>query len=110
MVGGADDALRLHPFDDPRRAVVADLQMALHKARRSLAFATYHGDGLGIERVARGAVLLAPQRVERGFVILGDLVDVVGLSARLQERDDALDLLVRDEGAVDTGDAATTRH
>ena len=32
------------------------------------------------------------------------------MPARLQERDDALDLLVRDEGAVDTGDAPAARH
>jgi len=48
MVGGGDDAFRFHPFDNPSCAVVADLKVALHKARRSLAFAAHHRDGLRI--------------------------------------------------------------
>ena len=39
MVGGADDPLRFHALDDPRGAIVTDLKMALHKARRRLTLA-----------------------------------------------------------------------
>jgi len=38
MVGCADNAFFLHPLDDPRRPVVADLQVALHETCRCLAF------------------------------------------------------------------------
>ena len=35
-VRGADNALRLHPFDDPGRPVVADLHVPLHERDRRL--------------------------------------------------------------------------
>src|SRR5437588_349421 len=83
MVGRADDALGFHLFDEPRRAVVADLQIALHKAGRGLAFAAYQRYRLVIQIVA-GAAVLAAERIERAAgVILGDLLDVVGLAMRL---------------------------
>src|SRR5487761_314139 len=92
MVGGADDPLGFHPLDDPRGAVVADLQMTLDKAGRSLALAAYHGHGLLIERITRFSVHLAACRIEGRAVVLGDLVDVVGLAVRLQRGHDALHL------------------
>src|SRR5262249_2541065 len=49
-------------------------------------------------------------QVERIPVILGYLVDVIGLPTRLKERHDAIDFLIRDERTVDTGDATTARH
>ena len=48
MVGGADDPFGLHALDDPGGAVVADLQMALHKAGRRLALAAHHRDRLRV--------------------------------------------------------------
>ena len=36
MVGLADEAVLLHPLDQPRRAVVADAQLALEIAGRGL--------------------------------------------------------------------------
>src|SRR5437588_8942669 len=63
MVGGADNAFGFHALDEARGAVVADLQIALHKARRGLALARDERDGLVVERVARAAFLLA-ERIE----------------------------------------------
>src|SRR5271165_1139721 len=85
VVGRADDALSFHPFDDSRGAIVANLEMALHKAGRRLTLPTYYGDCLCIERVAQTALLLASRQTEGRVVILGDRIDVVGLGARLQE-------------------------
>src|SRR5438067_13736432 len=59
MVGGADDAFGLHALDQTRGAVVADLQIALHKARRGLALARDERDGLVVQRIARATCLLA---------------------------------------------------
>src|SRR3982074_1379855 len=59
MVGGRDDALALHPLDDARRPVVADLQMALHEAGRGLALAADQRHRLVVEQVARFRALAA---------------------------------------------------
>jgi len=82
MVGGSDDALRLHAFDDPCRAVVTNLKMALHKAGRSLAFAADHRHGLDIQLVCRLVLLAVPERIEESIVILSDLVDILRYPAR----------------------------
>src|SRR5262249_54157847 len=68
-VGGADDAFLLHPLDDPRRAVVADLQVALDEAGRGLALAADDRNGLVVERVAAAAALLGIE-VRSGLVVL----------------------------------------
>src|SRR5947208_16450085 len=81
VVGLADDAIGFHPLDQAGGAVVADLQVALDKARRGLALAADEGNGLGIEGVAGAALVVAGERVERTVVIHGALVDVVGLDA-----------------------------
>src|SRR5579862_4273911 len=74
VIGRADDAVGFHPLDEAGGAVVADLQVALDKARRGLAFAADEGDGLMIEGVAGAALVIPPERVERAVVILGDLI------------------------------------
>src|SRR5579862_9535873 len=81
VIGRADDAVGFHPLDEAGGAVVADLQVALDKAGRSLAFAADKGDGLMIEAVAGAALVVAGERVEGAVIVLGDLVDVVGLGA-----------------------------
>src|SRR4029079_8766857 len=75
MVGGADDPLGFHALDQPRGAVVADLQIALHKARRGLALAGDERHGLVVQRIARAAFVLAAKAVEAAAraVILGDV-------------------------------------
>ena len=112
MVGGADHALLLHALDDPRGAVVADLQMALHKAGRGLALAGDERDGLVVELVAAAGIVVVAAEAEAAAFggILGDLVDVVGPGARFERRDDALDLLVRDEGTVHPRHPAAAGH
>src|SRR5579859_2776049 len=71
VVGGADDAFGLHALDDAGGAVVADLQVALHKARRGLALAADDRDRLVVERVARAVLLAAGGAVEAAVVVLG---------------------------------------
>ena len=111
VVGGADDAFGLHPLDQLGGAVVADLQMALHKARRGLALAAHQRDRLVVQLVARAALLVAAEHLDRrAAVILGDIVDIVRRALRFQERDDALDLLVRHERPVHARDAAAAGH
>src|SRR5437588_10233867 len=107
MVGGADDAFGLHAREQTRGAVVADLQIALHKARRGLALARDERDGLVVQRIARATFLLA-ERIEPAAcaIILGDVEEVLRLAVPLQERDDALDLFVRHKGPVHARDAA----
>src|SRR5438874_1402497 len=87
MVGGADDALGFHALDEARSAVVADLQIALHKARRGLALARDESDGLVVQGVARAAFVLA-KSIEPAArtVILGNVEDVARLAMPLQER------------------------
>src|SRR5438270_7860933 len=112
MVGGADDALGFHALDEARGAVVADLQIALHKARRGLALAGDERHGLVVQRNARAAFLLA-ERIEPAAaraIILGDVEEVLRLAVPLQERDDALDLFVRHKGPVHARDAPPARH
>src|SRR5579872_362273 len=110
VVGAADDAFRFHALDDAGGAVVADLQMALDEAGRGLALAGDQRHGLVVEAVAGAGVFVALAGLERTLIVLGDLVDVVGLGVALQMRDDALDLLVRDERAVDPGHPSAAGH
>src|SRR5438067_7008301 len=111
MVGGADDALGFHALDQSRGAVVADLQIALHKARRGLALAGDERHGLVVQRIARAAFLLA-KSIEPAAraIILGDVEEVLRLAVPLQKRDDALDLFVRHKGPVHARDAPPSRH
>src|SRR5437764_6198788 len=87
MVGRADDALGFHALDEPRGAVVADLQIALHKARRGLALAGDERHRLVIQRIARAAFVLAEAvKAAARAVILGDVEEVLRLAVPLQER------------------------
>src|SRR5437763_5716492 len=112
MVGRADDPLGFHALDQPRGAVVADLQIALHKARRGLALARDERHGLVVQRIARAAFVLAAKAVEAAAraVILGDVEEVLRLAVPLQERHEALDFLVRHKGDVHARQATATRH
>src|SRR6185437_1324891 len=113
MVGGADNAFRLHALDDAGGAVVADLQVALDEAGRRLALAAHQRHRLVVELVARAAALaVAGEEIAALLlVVLGDLVDIDRRAAvLLEEADDTLDFLIRDEGAVDAGDAAAALH
>src|SRR5258705_13308991 len=52
MVGFADHAVFFHALDQPRGAVIADLQAALDVGGRDLAFARDNGDRFVIEVIA----------------------------------------------------------
>src|SRR5690242_17082801 len=109
MVGGADDAFLLHLFDDPRGAVVADLQVPLDEAGRAFALAADQSHGLIVERVAGPALVVSAAGCAEpaaALVVLGDLVEIGRLAAALQEVDDGFDFLVGDERSVDAGEAA----
>jgi hypothetical protein len=58
--------------------------VALHKARRSLAFAANHRDGLRIQLIARSALLVLRKWIKRRTVIFGDFVDIVRRAAGFQ--------------------------
>src|SRR5574337_801805 len=95
----------LHLLEQPRGAVVADAQVALHERDRRLAVLEHDRDRLVVHRVglavAAGravAVRALGVRVERAA--LEDAFDVVRLALRLQVLDDAMDLVVADESAV----------
>ena len=108
-VGFADDAFLLHPLDDARRAVVADLQVTLDEARGSLAFPAYNRDGLVIEGVAAATVV----RVEinsRLVLFAGDVVYLGRLALIFKEPHDRLDLAVGDERPMDARDAPAIGH
>src|SRR5215471_13711186 len=110
MIGRTDDAFRLHSLDYARRSVVADLELTLHETRRSFAFTANHSYSLRVKLIGGVVLLFAPQRIKRQILVLGDLVDIIRSSSRLQERDNALDLLVRDERAVDASNTTASRH
>ncbi len=52
MVGRADDTFCFHPLDDAGCAIVTNLQMALHEARRGFSLPAHHGDSLYDQAVA----------------------------------------------------------
>src|SRR5665213_2888787 len=110
VIGAADDAFGLHPLDDAGGPVIADLEVALHEARRGLAITADQRDRLVVERVAGIAAVAAGIDVERCLDVLGDLVEIDRLAVALEEGDDVLDLLVADERPVDAGDAAAAGH
>ena len=64
--------------------------------------------GLLVDAVAAAGGTLEQRAVGAGAVVAvlaGDVVLIVGRALRLQVADDALDLAVGDQGAVDAGDA-----
>jgi hypothetical protein len=58
VISSADDSLSFHPLDNTGRAIVPDLQLALHEAGRGFALSAYYSNSLSIERVASTAVVL----------------------------------------------------
>jgi len=86
MVGTADDAFFLHPLNDAGGAIIADLQMALHKAGRGLALAGDERHRLIVELVAAGNIVVIAEARNAAAAfgrILGDLLDIIGLGAGL---------------------------
>jgi hypothetical protein len=59
MIGGSDNAFRFHSLDDPRCAIVADLEMTLDEARRRLTLATHYRHCLGVQIVGRLAIAVS---------------------------------------------------
>src|SRR5271156_6659195 len=111
MVGLADHALGLHALDQARRAVVADLQIALDEAGRGLALARHQRDRLVVEIVARAAALLIEAALAAAeLLVLGDRLDIGRLALVFQKADHLLDLGVGHERAVHAGDAAAAGH
>ena len=89
MVGGADDTLFFHLLDDAGRAIVADLQVPLDKAGRGFLLSRNEGHRLVVELVAAALAaggLEAGKPVRRSLVI-GHIVDIVGLALVFEEID-----------------------
>lgn len=77
MVRFADHALTFHLLDDTRRAVIADLQMALDKAGRGLLLAGHKRYRIVVQLVARlAAAFTAFTALEVAF---GDVFDIARL-------------------------------
>ena len=72
MVGPADDAVLLHPLDQPRRAVVADAQLPLDVGGRRLLAFGHDLHGLAVQ-LALGIVVAIRRAVEHAPAV----VDVV---------------------------------
>src|SRR3546814_10631147 len=70
MVRGADDALLLHPLDEACGVVVANAELALDVARRSLLALRDGLDGLAVE-LAVGIVLAGRLTLEHVAAVLG---------------------------------------
>src|SRR5262245_39133576 len=101
-VGCGNDPFLLHPLDQARSLVVADLEPALDIARRHLLVAQNDLDRLIVELVARAALeaafastLAASSIVLR---LLGDALDIFGRALGLEVANDLLDLILGDEG------------
>src|SRR3954464_10995888 len=112
MVGGADDAVLLHPLDQPRGIVVADAELALEVGGRGLLALRYRLHRLAVE-LRLGIVLagrLTLEHVAAVLRFLGDRLDIFGPALRLPEFGDGANLLVGDERAVDPGDLLAAGH
>src|SRR3546814_15430878 len=84
MVGRTDQPFLFHPLDQARGAVIADAQLPLQPARRSLLAFGDDLAGLGIHAVF-GAVAAGGGALHRKAAVLGVLGDAVDI-ARSEER------------------------
>src|SRR5690606_30039016 len=109
MVGSADDALALHALDDARGAVIADLQVTLHEAGRSLPFPTDNGDRLVVELVA-ALGFVAAGKPRGGLLLARDVLDIGRAALLFKEPDHRFDLGIAHERAVNAGDPAALGH
>src|SRR4029079_14378156 len=79
MVGLADEAVLLHPLNEPRGTVVADAQLALQVGSRGLLALGDDLDRLAVE-LRLGIILagrLAVEQIAAVLGLLGDGLDVV---------------------------------
>src|SRR3546814_12088116 len=72
VIGSRDQTLFLHALDDAGGAVVADLEVALHKAGRCLAVLQNHRHGAAVEVVATAFPAEAAAAVEVRSSVGGD--------------------------------------
>src|SRR5471032_2519797 len=113
MVGAADNAFLLHPFDDAGGAVIADLQVALDEAHAALALARHERNRLVVELVALALVATLARQAEAALFtlgIVGDALDVGRRTLRPEMAHDVLDFGVRHERTVHARDLATAGH
>src|SRR5690606_24639097 len=96
---GRHQPCRLHAFDQPGRAVVADAQLALDGGNRGAAAAQHEGDGLVVERIEFRVDRVFGEQVHGvGGGTGEDVGAVVRLAVCLEMGDDAMHVVVGDEG------------
>src|SRR6476646_9882910 len=104
VVGLTDEPVLLHPLDQPRRAVVADAELALEVGGRGLLALGDDLDRLAVE-LGLGVVLasrLAIEQIAAVLGLLGDRLDIIRGALLAPMLGDRADFLVADEGPVDT--------
>src|SRR5437868_14534432 len=80
MVGLADKSILLHPLDQPRRAIVADAELALEVGHRCLLTLGDDLNGLAVE-LGLGVVFarrLVIEQIAAILSLLGDRLDIIG--------------------------------
>src|SRR3546814_16950246 len=85
VIGSRDQTLFLHALDDAGGAVVADLEVALHKAGRCLAVLQHHRHGAVVAVVATAFTAEAAAAVDVSFSVVGDGFDVGRLALLFPE-------------------------
>src|SRR5205823_7952287 len=112
VVGLADESILLHPLNQPRRAVVADAELALQVGYRRLLTLGDDLNGLAVE-LGLGVVLARRLPVEQIAAILGLLghrLDIFGCALPPPMLGDRAHLLVADEWTMDADDLLTAGH
>src|SRR5690554_4971129 len=110
-VHGGHDSRGLHGLDHSGGTVVADAQLALYGGNRSLARLGDEGDRLIVEGVVLfTAILIATEATIVTLIgALGDVLDIDRLATGFPVGDNAVHLVITDEGTMHTGGDAATR-
>ena len=112
MVGGAHDAILFHLLDQLGGTVITDLQVALNERGARLPLSGDEGDGLIVKGVFTVGITADRSGNGRRLVFdwLGHFIEISRLALLAQESNHRLDLLIGNEGAVNTGDPPAARH
>src|SRR3954449_12309936 len=112
VIGLSDEAILLHPLDQPRGAVVSDTKLPLEVGRRGLLALGDDLDRLAVELGLRVVLAgrLAVEQVAAVLGFLGDGLDIIGRALLAPMLSNRAHLLVRNERTVDSDDLLAARH